>query len=70
VSLAQVIESNGRFYITPLRVGLNGVSYENKDGAQYICDAVNNAYKIGRIYLQSECRELFSLMTGRDMDDS
>ena len=55
--IAEVVESNGKFYITPLRVQLNGMSWANKADADYICRAVNAAYERGREESQRDLRD-------------
>jgi hypothetical protein len=69
MSYAEVTECSGKFYITPLRARLNGVSYATKDEAQYISDAVNLAYKAGRADLQRDLRDLFGAAMGQDSED-
>lgn len=58
---AEVKESDGLFYITPLRVQLNGVSYKKKADAEYICRAVNAAYEAGQESIRYGLRDLLNL---------
>lgn len=59
--IAEVVESNGKFYITPLRVQLNGMSWAKRADAEYICNAINAAYQRGREEIQRDLRELLNV---------
>lgn len=52
---------DGDFYITPLHLSLNGVSYKTRSEAEYIARAVNLAYEAGREDVRYGMRDLLGV---------
>lgn len=62
MAYAEVTEgSDGLFYVTPLRVGLNGTFFASKGEAEYVARAVNHAYEVGKEELREGLRDLLGV---------
>lgn len=67
VDFATISESGGKFYIRPLAVNLNGLSFKTRAEAEYVVNAVNNAYRRGKDEIRSNIRDLIGAASEEDV---